>query len=290
MARSAYSVFCATLNMPLTRRSIDPDSVAHRAGPASLARHEPHAEPRQPDPAVRSADGAPPGTPGTGSSGAHVPPRPVRGRGRARPGQGRARPDRQRVPADQGRGRHGRGDRPHHPRGARRGGPAGRRDRRDRLGVERPDGRRRGRGRRGGPPGRRDPPPARGVRRQGRRAVEVAVRAEGRPDLLHRRGHPGVRRAVRPGAPRPAAARGRGAVHQGVLRAPDPAGRRPRPHRRRPGDRADGPAAGEPVPPRARGGDPAALGRVRGDARAARVRAVPVGVRRGARPAGRHRR
>ena len=199
-----------------------------------------------------------------------LPPRRVRRPAPAGDAQGEAEADDQPRPADAQRGGDDRADRP--PGDARDGRPraAPRRGPRHRLGVDRPDPRdRRGRGRPRRPASRRAAP-LRLVRRQGRGALEVGLRDDRRHHRLGRHGReelapPDGLRDARAAAPRAAPA-----VRQGLLPAPDRRGRRAQGGRRRPGHGARRPAAHQPVLPGAVGDDPAAVGRVRRPAVAAR--------------------
>ena len=150
-------------------------------------------------------------------------------------------------------------------------GAAPRRDPRHRLGLDRPDPRdRRGRGRPGRPaPGR--PAALRLVRRQGRGALEVALRGHRRHHRVgrHRREELAPADGLRDA--RAAPPRAAPAVRQGLLPAPDRRGRRAQGGRRRARHRARRAAADQPVLPRAVGDDPAAFRGVRGAPRPPRV-------------------
>ena len=174
----------------------------------------------------------------------------------------------------------GRGDRRDPGARPRARHPAGGRGRGDGLGLDRPD---RGRGDRGGRPrGARRQRGARprGRAREGRRALEVAVRHRGRAARVPRRRSPGLHEQLRR---RPAGAAGpppRDLLREGDVRPPRGDDSRRGAGRRRPRHRAPGPTAAERLVAAAQRLRAAPLGRVRRPAGGPRAGAVRGGVRR----------
>ena len=200
-----------------------------------------------------------------------LPPRRVRRPAPPRHAQGEAGADGQPRPADARRGGDDRADRAQGDARDGRARAAARRDPRHRLRVDRPDPRDRRGGGRPRRPAPRRPRPLRLVPRQGRGALEVALRDHRRHRRLGRHGRPELAPADGLRDARPAPPRAAAPVRQGLLPAPDRRGRHPQGGRRRPRHRARRAAADQPVLPGAVRDDPAARRRVRRAALAARA-------------------